>query len=167
MTAKEPTAELVPQFSSDGAVSTPWTKATEILDQAEIYWLSTVRPDGRPHVTPLVAVFLDGSMFFCTGAGERKAKNLVDNSHCIITTGCNKMSEGLYVVIEGDAVRITGQAKLGSVAEKYASKYDWHYDVRNGEFHDGDTVAKVFEVVPTTGFGFGKGEPFSQTRWRF
>src|SRR6476646_5507863 len=127
MAAREPVAELVPQFSSDSAVATPWTKATEILDQAEIYWLSTVRSDGRPHVTPLVAVFLDGSMFFCTGAGERKAQNLADNSHCILTTGCNKMSEGLDLVIEGEAVRVVDETKLRSVADKYASKYDWHY----------------------------------------
>jgi hypothetical protein len=27
--------------------------------------------------------------------------------------------------------------------------------------------AWVFEVAPTKVFGFGKGQPFSQTRWRF
>ena len=27
--------------------------------------------------------------------------------------------------------------------------------------------ALVFEVRPTLAFGFGKGEQFSQTRWRF
>ena len=44
-----------------------------------MYWLSTVRPDGRPHVTPLMSVWLEGALYFCTGPDERKAKNLVRN----------------------------------------------------------------------------------------
>jgi hypothetical protein len=40
------------------------------------FWLSTARPDGRPHVTPFIAVWLDEALWFCTGADELKAKNL-------------------------------------------------------------------------------------------
>src|SRR5438128_1800126 len=98
MANKEPTAELQPQFSSDGATPTPWAVAREHLEKAQIYWLATVRPDGRPHVTPLLAVWLDGALYFCTGPGERKAKNLVGNSNCVITTGCNVL-DGLDVVV--------------------------------------------------------------------
>ena len=43
-------AELEPQFSSDDATPTPWAEARECLEKAEVYWLSTVRSDGRPHV---------------------------------------------------------------------------------------------------------------------
>ena len=54
MSDKEPAAELEPYLSSDDATATP---------QAEVYWLSTVGPDGRPHgrphVTPLLSVWLD------------------------------------------------------------------------------------------------------------
>src|SRR5215212_943420 len=89
---KEPAAELKPQFSSDGATPTPWAEARGLLEKAQIYWLSTVRPDGRPHVTPLLAVWLDGAVYFCTGPSERKAKNLAHNSHCIVTTGCNTLT---------------------------------------------------------------------------
>jgi len=32
------------------------------LEKAEVFWLSTVRPDGRPHVTPMVSVWLDGAL---------------------------------------------------------------------------------------------------------
>ncbi len=55
MTDKAPVSELQPQFSSDDATPTAWAKARGRLEKAEVYWLSTVRPDGRPHVTPLVA----------------------------------------------------------------------------------------------------------------
>ena len=164
---KEPAAELEPQFSSDGATATPWAKGREMLEKAEIYWLTTVRPDGRPHVTPLIAVWLDDVFYFCTGPEEHKAKNLASNSHCVITTGCNAL-EGFDLVVEGDADLINDEDRLRRVADKYASKYDWHFDVRDGAFYGDGGKALVYEVRPAKAFGFGKGEPFSQTRylWR-
>lgn len=169
MAGKEPAVELEPQFSSDDATSTPWAEARERLEEAEVYWLSTVRPDGRPHVTPLVSVWLDGALYFATGPSERKVKNLARNPRCVITTGRNVL-EGLDLVIEGDAAVVSDGALLERVADRYASKYDtpFRFTVRDGAFHgDAGNVALVYEVTPTTAFGFGKGESFSQTRWRF
>ncbi|RPJ20288.1 MAG: pyridoxamine 5'-phosphate oxidase family protein [Chloroflexi bacterium] len=167
---KEPTAELDPQFSSEDASSTPWATAREQLQNAEVYWLSTVRPDGQPHVTSLVAVWLDGALYFCTGETERKARNLSHNAHCIITTGCNTLSDGLDLVVEGEAVRISDESRLQRVADSYASKYDlpFHFTVRNDVFLNSEGgEALVYEVAPVTVFGFGRGKTFSQTRWRF
>jgi len=167
MVEKNPITELQPQFSSPDATPTPWAAARQQLESAQIYWLSTVRPDGRPHVTPLFAIWLEGALYFCTGAGERKTKNLTQNAHCIFTTGCNVVA-GLDLVVEGEAVRTSDAAKLQRVADGYLVKYDWHYTVRDGGFEgDEGNVALVYEVAPTTVFGFGKGESFSQTRWRF
>ena len=33
-------------------VVTPWEETRQVLETAELFWLSTVRADGRPHVTP-------------------------------------------------------------------------------------------------------------------
>jgi general stress protein 26 len=166
MADKEPTTELHPQFSSDGATPTPWTEAREQLEKASIYWLATVRPDGRPHVTPLLAIWLDGALYFCTGAGERKAKNLAHNPQCVITTGCNVL-EGVDLVVEGEAMQVSDEATLQRLADRYASKYDWHYTVRDGAFYGDGGRADVYEVSPATAFSFGKGEKSSQTRYRF
>ncbi len=143
--------------------------AREQLETAEIYWLTTVRRDGRPHVTPLGAVWNDGALHFCTGPGEQKARNLEANTHSAVTTGCNAIGEGLDLVVEGDAVRVTDEARLQRLADAWEAKYggDWHFDVRDGVFHHDAGEALVFEVAATTAFGFNKGEPFSQTRWRF
>jgi pyridoxine/pyridoxamine 5'-phosphate oxidase len=170
MKDQQPMAELDPQFSSPNAAATPWIEATQHLEQAQVFWLSTVRPDGRPHVTPLLAVWLDSALYFCTGESERKARNLAHNAQCVLTTGCNALSEGLDLVVEGEAVRVRDEARLQRIADTYESKYgsDWHFDVRDGAFAgDEGNVALVFEVVPTKAFGFGKSDPFSQTRWRF
>lgn len=169
MSEIEPVTELHPHFSSEGATPTPWAEARARLEEAEVYWLSTVRPDGRPHVTPLVGVWLDGALYFCTGPGERKAKNLARNADCVVTTGCNALAEGLDLVLEGDAVKVSDEARLRRLAGRYAAKYDppFHFTVRDGAFYGEGGEALVYAVAPATAFGFGRGESFSQTRWRF
>lgn len=61
MVEQEPVTELGP-FSSEGAVATEWARARGDLQDARVYWLSTVRPDGRPHVTPLLGIWLGGAL---------------------------------------------------------------------------------------------------------
>jgi pyridoxine/pyridoxamine 5'-phosphate oxidase len=163
-----PETELDERFSSVDATPTDWAVGRERIEKAELFWISTVRPDGRPHVTPLISVWLDDAAYFCTSPSERKARNLAQNPSCILTTGCNLLERGLDVVIEGEAKRVGDDAKLARIAAAYESKYgsEWHFDVRDGAFHAGGIEALVFEVAPATAFGFGKGT-YSQTRWRF
>jgi nitroimidazol reductase NimA-like FMN-containing flavoprotein (pyridoxamine 5'-phosphate oxidase superfamily) len=150
---------------------TEWPQAREDLRDAPVYWLSTVRPDGRPHVTPLIGIWLDGALYFCTGPTERKAKNLAQNPHCILTTGRNQL-DGLDLVVEGEAATVNDEPELRTVAETFESKYGRHFTAPEGTwFGLGDAIrggnALVYRVTPTTAFGFGKGKQFSQTRWRF
>ena len=174
----DPAAEMDPRFSSEGATPTEWTEAAERFERAGIYWISTVRPDGRPHVTPLIGVWRGGAAYFSTGPEEQKARNIARNPRCILTTGSNEMDEGLDVVIEGEAVRVTGEALLRTLAEEWVAKYGevWRFDVRDGAFaHEGSRlhhedltgVAFVFEVAPAKAFAFARGDQYSQTRWRF
>ena len=64
-----PTAEIDSRFSDPDAGPTPWSDAAQVLEHAELYWLTTVRTDGRPHVaaTPLIGVLEDRAVHFCTG----------------------------------------------------------------------------------------------------
>lgn len=168
MTTTIPQGELDARFSSPDARATSWQEASETLDSAEVYWISTVRSGGQPHVTSIAAVWLEGSLYFCTGTGEQKAKNLARNPSCAITTGCNSFGEGLDVVLEGTAAIETDESLLKRLADRYRAKYDGHFDfeVRNGAFfHEAGGTALVFRVDATRGFGFKKGEPFGQTRW--
>ena len=89
-----------------------------------------------PHLTPLVAVWLDGALYFCTGAGEQKAVNLRGNPHVLLLTGCHRWDEGLDVVAEGDAVQVTDEALLTRLAQAWAGKWDgqWQFQVRDGAF---------------------------------
>jgi hypothetical protein len=167
---QEPSVELG-SFSTTDAVPTEWAHARAALRDSQVYWLSTVRPSGRPHVTPLVGVWLDGALYFCTGPAERKAKNLVQNAPCVVTTGCNRLY-GLDIVVEGAAELVGDKAELRSVAGTYESKYGAPFTEPDGIwFGLADAIrggqALVYRVAPRRSFGFGKGEQFSQTRWRF
>lgn len=170
MRSTEPAVRLAGRFSSPQAEPRPWEEARAELERAELYWLSTVRPDGRPHVTPLAGVWVDDALYFCTGPDERKAKNLRENPRCAMTTGCNTWREGLDVVVEGNAVNVTDEITLQRIADAYLEKYagDWSFTVRDGAFfHEAGGTALVFQVAPSTAFAFAKGEPYSQTRYRF
>src|SRR5437016_5490879 len=115
MTIEAPVADLAADFSSPGTTALPWSDAEEQLRKADVFWLATVRPEGRPHVVPVIAVWLDRSLYFATGHGEQKVKNLATNSQVSVTTGRNDLSEGFDIVVEGRAAEVTDDAKLGRV----------------------------------------------------
>ncbi|GAP50480.1 pyridoxamine 5'-phosphate oxidase family protein [Streptomyces azureus] len=169
MTTMHPETRLDRRYSDETATATDWQEAEARLAAAELFWITTVRPDGRPHVTPLPAVWSDGALHFCTGPEERKAQNLAENPHVVLTTGTNTWNKGYDLVVEGEATRVTDDGRLRELAAAWEAKYGsfWHFEVREGYFHHGAGHAAVYAVAPRTGFGFGKGEPFSQTRWRF
>ena len=160
--------ELDARFSDPDAAATEWADARRVLEDADLSWISTVRVDGRPHVSPLVAVWLDDALHFCTGAEEQKAKNIAGNPNVIVTTGCNTWQDGLDVVVEGDAERVTDEPTLQRLAQAWTTKWDgrWTFEPREGGFQsDGGGTALVFAVHPTKVLAFGK-DPFSHTRHR-
>ncbi|MEZ5406862.1 MAG: pyridoxamine 5'-phosphate oxidase family protein [Acidimicrobiales bacterium] len=139
-----------------------------MLESAQLAWISTVRADGRPHVTPLVAVWHDDAYYFTTGPTEQKAINLAHHPDVIITTGCNDWDHGLDVVVEGTAQRVTDRAVLERLAECWVGTWDgrWRYRVDDEGFrHDGDEhgIAHLYRVEPTKILAFGKA-PFTHTR---
>ena len=157
------------RLSDPAAEPSTWADVEEALAGAGTYWLTTVRADGRPHVTPLIGVWWDGALHFCTGGHEQKARNIEANPRVILTTGTNEWNRGLDVVLEGEARRLQDEDALRHLADAYVAKYgeDWRFDVRDGAFvHNEDSVALVFRVEPEKVLGFRKGD-FAQTRWRF
>jgi general stress protein 26 len=163
----EPTAQLNEGYSQPGATAPAWATVAGVLSASEMFWLSTVRRDGRPHVTPLPAVWAGGSVYFCVGSQEQKARNLESNANCVLGAGANEFRSGLDVVIEGTAVRVTGAGDLRRLATLWKSKLDWDFAVVEGGFRDpAGRLGLVFGVIPAKVLAFGK-DPFSQTRYLF
>lgn len=168
-----PLTEIDSRYSDPDSVATDWSTTQQRLESAELCWICTVRADGRPHVTPLVTVWLGRTLYFCTGEDEQKAINLRGNQHVILMTGCNSWDEGLDVVVEGDAVRVTDHALLQRLADAWNSKWDgrWQYRVGDGCFQregrsKGEGGPHVYGVTPSKVLAFAKGS-FSHTRHKF
>ena len=168
----EPVTTFDERYSDPAATAVSWAETRRAVESAELFWVTTVRADGRPHVTPVVAAWAEDAIWFSTGADEVKFANLRGNPHVVLTTGCNRWDQGLDVVVEGDAVRVTDDAVLSRVAVAFTARWDgrWQWTARDGAFRDaadGSGEAMVFSVAPVKVFSYAKGDPFGATRHRF
>ena len=110
------TGRIDPRYGDASAAAPPWEDIRRLLADAQLYWIITVRTDGRPHAVPLVGVWQDGAFAFCTGSKEQKQRNLDANPRVAVTTGttgANGWDSGKDVVVEGTAVRVTDATELG------------------------------------------------------
>ena len=171
------TGQIDPRYGDASATAPPWTEIERLLTDAQLYWIVTVRADGRPHAVPLVGVWHDGAFVFCTGAEEQKQRNLDSHPQVAVTTGstgANGWNHGKDVVVEGTAMRVTDTEALQALADAWLAKYgdDWRFEVRDQEFvevsHSGGSTtggARVYRVAPTKVLAFG--DPHGQTAYRF
>ncbi|GAA4972636.1 pyridoxamine 5'-phosphate oxidase family protein [Kineococcus glutinatus] len=165
-----PVAELDARFSEPGATPLPWSQVEAALAGAEMFWLSTVRRDGRPHVVPLPAVWLGGALHFCTGEAEQKAVNLRAEPRCVLATGTGRYRSGLDVVVEGTAEQVVDEALLHRLAARWLAELDWVFEVQDGAFREPGSdlpPAPVFGVAPRKVLAFGRDGSATQTRYRF
>jgi PPOX class probable F420-dependent enzyme len=177
----EPKAEQ--NLDGYGAALIPWTKIRERLEQGftqvpgsggpdrHTCWLATVHPDGRPHVMPLGIDWMDGALYFSTGANTRKAKNLAHNPQCVITVATHDFD----IVVEGRAKRVTDPALVARIARRYQAQ-GWPTTVSDdgisltAEYSApsaGQPPYIVYEVTPETLFALGTTEPYGATSFRF
>ena len=169
--------QIDPRYGDASATPPPWADIERLLADAQLYWIITVRADGRPHAVPLVGVWQDGAFAFCTGPEEQKQRNLDANAHVAVTTGStgeHGWDSGTDVVVEGTAVRVTDADELQRLADAWFAKYgdDWKYEVRGQEFVElsdsgGSTGggAWVYRVPPAKVLAFG--DAHGQTAYRF
>ena len=151
----------------------PWSRALEALESGkqrnETSFLATTRPDGRPHVAGIGAVWDSGKVYFVSGAGTRKSRNVARSPTCTIAMSLT----GIDLVIEGVAQRVMDDETLHRLAKRYADG-GWPARVEDGAFtYDysapsaGPPPWELYAVTPTTVFGVLSAEPGGATRWRF
>lgn len=138
----------------------PWAEAERRLTVAHDYWCATVRPDGRPHVMPVWGVWSQARLWFSTGLGSRKARNLAVDPRCTLTSDDARDP----VVLEGTAERMTAPDRIAAFVAVVNEKYDAGISV---EFLDpavnGTYAVRPRRVIALTGGDF-VGSP---TRWTF
>jgi general stress protein 26 len=142
---------------TEGQGLLPWTWATERLARSRGYWLTTTRPDGRPHVMVVWGVWLHNAFWFATIANSRKARNLAANPHCVV---CPDQADEA-VIVEGVAEQVIDPMVRKHFHDVYASKYQEELEL--GQF-------LIYRVRPRVAFAFisdAIAYPRTATRWTF
>ena len=153
--------DAVQTSSKDLRALKPWLWALERLEKSHNYWISTTRPDGRPHLMLVWGIWWQDAFWFSTGARTRKAKNISADPHVVI--GTEKADEA--VILEGTAEEIKDRSVWKQLVEIYNRKYGG--DV--GPLLD-SSGGCVFRVTPQIVFGQDEhAENFTDavTRWQF
>jgi hypothetical protein len=172
MTDRAPTE--VTNLDIYGNAELPWSRARDILvgtpSRLDVtFFLGTVRPDGRPHSAGIGALWQDGDLYITSSPAARKARNLAANPACTISIKL----EGIDLVLEGEASRITDQPTLEQIAGLYRDA-GWPAEVQGDAFtapfsapSAGPPPWNVYRFVFHTAFGVATAEPNGATRWRF
>lgn len=74
-----------------------WGEVEEQLKTSLHFWLSTTRPDGRPHAMPRWGVWLDGRFWYDGSPDTIHARNLRTNPACVL----HLESGSDVVIVEG------------------------------------------------------------------
>jgi nitroimidazol reductase NimA-like FMN-containing flavoprotein (pyridoxamine 5'-phosphate oxidase superfamily) len=139
--------------SSDGIL--PWEWAVERLSKSHNYLITTVRPDGSPHVMPVWGIWLGGAYYFSTSAASRKARNLEQNPKCVV---CNE-NVAEAVILEGTARRLPDNEIPAQAFVDYKAKYAWELNPKQGP---------VYVVLPKQIFAMPEKQfPQGVTKWVF
>ncbi|MFI5041349.1 MAG: pyridoxamine 5'-phosphate oxidase family protein [Acidimicrobiales bacterium] len=134
-------------------------------------WLATINPDGTPHLTGVGALWVDGSFWFETGAGTRKARNLARDPRCVMSVAAHDFD----LVVDGEAQIVTDPTRVADMAARWAT-HGWPARVDDtgvaltAEFSApsaGPPPWFVYRLEPRTATAVLTVEPGGATRWRF
>ncbi len=157
-----------------GSAELPWSRPRDILasdtPKADLtFFVATVRPDGRPHSAGVGAIWVDDAIYFTSGPGTRKSRNLAANPACSVSVRLR----GIDLVLEGEAHRVTDSARLEQVADIYRTG-GWPTSV------DGDALTApysapsagpppwyLYRLTLRTAVGVATAEPHGASRWDF
>jgi hypothetical protein len=167
----------------NGDQPTPWRQARERIESLEpdfVYWLATTAPDGRPHIRPILGLWLDGSFYSVISESSRKGKNVAQDPRCALAAS-STVRPSLDIIVEGEASIVPDGAELRRVVAAFGTTMTWPLELRDGRVFGphaptaGPPPYAVFQLTPKTVYGLPgvagmdeeDGAPFSSTRWRF
>ena len=163
--------------------TTPWALARERLANpapGQTSWLATVRPDGRPHLMPIIAFWIEDAFHFVVSGATRKGRNLAADGRGVIATG-NTTLPSLDLVVEGHAKPLDDEAAVRRITEMLNGN-DWPLEARGVQVYGpnaptaGPPPYSIYRMVPSKAFGlpgmlgmekFDRDDLPQPTRWEF
>ncbi|MFE0025353.1 pyridoxamine 5'-phosphate oxidase family protein [Amycolatopsis sp. NPDC059021] len=171
-TAFEPTS--ITNLDRYGSAELPWSRPRDVLvddtPKADLtFFLATARPDGRPHSAGVGALWLDDALYFTSGPGTRKSRNLAANPACSVSVRLR----GIDLVLDGEAERITDPSTLERAAAVYRTG-GWPVSAAGDGFtaaysapSAGPAPWHLYRLTLHTAVGVATAEPYGATRWDF
>ena len=151
-----------------GSPDIAWSGVLEQLEdgRAQRFWLATVDPDGRPHLTGIGARWVEGTLYFKSGARTRKSRNLERDGRCVISAELPDFD----LTFTGEAVRVTEEATVRRLAELYAAT-GWPARAAGSQLEAdysaptaGPPPWDLWTMAPQSAVGLGAG---GAMRWHF
>jgi general stress protein 26 len=99
-----------------------WRSFETRLRRETTLWIATVRPDGRPHLTPVWFVWQDGKLYIAIGTNTQKFSNLQSNQSVAMALP----DTDNVLIFEGHA-RVVDHETTVSIAELFDDKFDWDF----------------------------------------
>jgi hypothetical protein len=123
MPGREPSSSPLPLPPAYGKATTPmaWSEADGLLAESRVYWIASVRPDGRPHVVPSDGIWLGNALYFGGSPETVHMRNVRATGHAVAHVG-----DGLAaaVMVEGSVIDETPTPDLAErLAEENNTKY--------------------------------------------
>jgi Pyridoxamine 5'-phosphate oxidase len=138
----------------------PWPWAEERLAEASVYWVATVTSTGRPHVTPIWGVWVDGAFWMEGGARTRRFSNLAANPATVVTV--ERGNDALILEGDADLVRDLDEGLIDRLLAAYRKYLPSHgYEAHPDNWRDG-----IWRVRPRKVLGWSNF-PADTTRWTF
>jgi PPOX class probable F420-dependent enzyme len=134
-------------------------------------WLTTLNPDGSPHVTGVGALWADETFWFETGERTRKGRNLARDPRCALSVATHDFD----LVAEGTASQVTDPPVVAAMAVRWAAggwpvRADDTGRALTAEFSApsaGPPPWFVYRVTVHTATATATVAPGGATRWRF
>jgi hypothetical protein len=147
-----------------------WTDVERRLASGGWFWLASVRPDGAPHVMPVLAVWSESVLFIASKESARKSRNLDADGRCVISTE----ADGAHLVVEGEASRVRDRETLERASATFQQVYGWpttiagdQLDAEYGAPTSGGPPYRVYQIAPAKIFALPSDGSFLPTRLRF
>jgi PPOX class probable F420-dependent enzyme len=123
------------------------------LERARVVRVATAGRDGVPHVVPVCGVLAEGRLFFGSGDGARKVRNVQANPRVtVVADDYSEAWDGLRgVMLTGDAVIHRRGPRFRRGRRLLYAKYPQYRS--DAALEEGDAV--IVEVRPTRVFAWG------------
>jgi pyridoxamine 5'-phosphate oxidase-like protein len=168
-------AEVIASDAGAGprAVPIDWEETVRLFAAERSYWVATTGDEGRPHLRPMLAVYLGERVYSTTSPAARKGRDLARRPRAALAA----RTPAIDIVIEGPVTWIEDRQMLERIGQAYRDKYDWPvtvtadgaFDAPYGAPTAGPPPYRVYELTPSVAYAFGTDNNLGErsTRYRF